>query len=101
MLEFLTIYTYEDYLTPPQKASKKAGYEKRYLRAPEFPPIEEQSAFDWKTTEPLQLRPFKPKYHLTMGELRAPLNPCFPLFSPFPSFALPRQKRKGLTLVRP
>jgi len=23
--------------------------------------------FDWKTTEPLKLRPFKPKYHLTMG----------------------------------
>jgi len=26
--------------------------------------------FNWKTTEPLQLRPFKPKYHLTMGEWR-------------------------------
>lgn len=23
--------------------------------------------FDWKTTEPLKHRPFKPKYHLTMG----------------------------------
>jgi hypothetical protein len=23
--------------------------------------------FDWKTTEPLKLRPFKAKYHLTMG----------------------------------
>lgn len=25
------------------------------------------SGFDWKTTEPLKLRPFKPKYHITMG----------------------------------
>ena len=24
--------------------------------------------FDWETTEPLKLRPFKPKYHLTMGK---------------------------------
>jgi hypothetical protein len=47
---------------------KRIGYEKRYLRAPEFPEVEELVDFDWKTTEPLQLRPFKPKYHLTMGE---------------------------------
>src|ERR1700743_1217398 len=51
-----------------QKEAKKAGYEKRFLRAPEFPDVEEQPGFDWKTTEPLQLRPFKPKYFLTMGE---------------------------------
>ena len=24
--------------------------------------------FDWKSTPPIKLRPFKPKYHLTMGE---------------------------------
>ena len=24
--------------------------------------------FDWRNTEPLKFRPFKPKYHLTMGE---------------------------------
>jgi hypothetical protein len=24
--------------------------------------------FDWRTTEPLKIRPFKPKYHLTMGK---------------------------------
>ena len=23
--------------------------------------------FDWAATEPLQIRPFKPKYHMTMG----------------------------------
>ncbi|KAL3417988.1 hypothetical protein PVAG01_10998 [Phlyctema vagabunda] len=25
------------------------------------------SSFNWRTTEPLKFRPFKPKYHLTMG----------------------------------
>jgi hypothetical protein len=30
--------------------------------------IEPLKDFDWKTTPPLKLRPFKPKYHLTMGE---------------------------------
>lgn len=29
--------------------------------------IEPLENFSWKTTEPLQLRPFKPVYHLTMG----------------------------------
>lgn len=24
---------------------------------------------DWATTPPIKLRPFKPKYHMTMGEL--------------------------------
>jgi hypothetical protein len=24
--------------------------------------------FDWKSTPPIKLRPFKPNYHLTMGE---------------------------------
>jgi hypothetical protein len=35
--------------------------------APGFPDVEPLETFDWKTTEPLQIRPFKPKYHLTMG----------------------------------
>ncbi|KFY94168.1 hypothetical protein V498_04012 [Pseudogymnoascus sp. VKM F-4517 (FW-2822)] len=30
-------------------------------------PVETLISFDWKTTEPLKHRPFKPKYHLTMG----------------------------------
>ncbi|KAH0832507.1 hypothetical protein AYO21_10680 [Fonsecaea monophora] len=50
------------------KAAKKIGFENRYLKAPEFPPVEEQPEFDWETTEPLRIRPFKPKYHLTMEE---------------------------------
>ncbi|KAL1987915.1 hypothetical protein VTN96DRAFT_1899 [Rasamsonia emersonii] len=39
----------------------------RTLKAPDFPPIEPLENFDWKTTEPLKIRPFKPKYHLTMA----------------------------------
>lgn len=45
----------------------------RYLAlpAPDFPPITQLEKFDWKTTEPLKLRPFKPKYHLTMVDSTA------------------------------
>ena len=56
-----------------QSAAAKAGHDRRFLKAPEFPPVEEQIDFDWKTTEPVQARPFKPKYHLTMGESLYPL----------------------------
>ncbi|CCD54821.1 hypothetical protein BofuT4_P161100.1 [Botrytis cinerea T4] len=31
------------------------------------PSITPLSDFDWRTTEPLRLRPFKPVYHMTMG----------------------------------
>ncbi|KAK4186282.1 hypothetical protein QBC35DRAFT_387524 [Podospora australis] len=31
------------------------------------PSIQPLLNFDWKTTEPLKLRPFKPKYHITMA----------------------------------
>ena len=37
------------------------------LHAPEFPPVEPLWDFDWTTKEPEKFRPFKPKYHLTMG----------------------------------
>ncbi|RAH85189.1 hypothetical protein BO86DRAFT_304613 [Aspergillus japonicus CBS 114.51] len=32
-----------------------------------YPPIEPLHSFDWETTEPVQFRPFKAKYHLTMA----------------------------------
>ncbi|OJD26666.1 hypothetical protein ACJ73_01949 [Blastomyces percursus] len=32
-----------------------------------FPPVEPLQKFDWEKTEPLKLRPYKPKYHLTMA----------------------------------
>ena len=47
------------------------------LDAPGFPPIEELENFDWKEIEPLKLRPFKPKYHLTMGEFLTGSRLCF------------------------
>ena len=50
-----------------QKAAEKAGLERRALKAPSFPPVTEDAGFDYTKTEPLQLRPFKPTYHLTMG----------------------------------
>ncbi|KAL1957911.1 hypothetical protein VTO42DRAFT_5303 [Malbranchea cinnamomea] len=31
------------------------------------PPIEPLKNFDWRATEPMKLRPYKPLYHLTMG----------------------------------
>ncbi|KAF8244415.1 hypothetical protein K440DRAFT_663452 [Wilcoxina mikolae CBS 423.85] len=33
----------------------------------EFPPVEPLHDFDWSKTEPLKLRPFKPKFFLTMA----------------------------------
>lgn len=53
------------------------------LKAPDFPEIEELRDFDWKTTEPIKLRPFKPKYHITMG--RPPPLPTPPFGSKSPS----------------
>ena len=29
--------------------------------------IEALPAFDWASTPPIRIRPFKPKYHMTMG----------------------------------
>ncbi|KAJ5325766.1 hypothetical protein MYU51_001283 [Penicillium brevicompactum] len=39
-----------------------------------YPPVEQLSDFDWKTKEPLKLRPFKPKYNLTMSIQDATVN---------------------------
>lgn len=33
----------------------------------EHHPIEPLPTFDWRNTQPLKLRPFSPKYHMTMG----------------------------------
>jgi len=35
--------------------------------------IEPLRDFDWQSTPPMKLRPFKPKYHLTMGKKPATL----------------------------
>jgi hypothetical protein len=52
----------------PQKASN-AAQNIGGLEAPGFPSVEKLEEFDWKKTEPLKLRPFKPMYYLTMGKL--------------------------------
>jgi hypothetical protein len=31
--------------------------------------IEPLTNFDWSTTTPFRIRPFKPKYHITMGKV--------------------------------
>lgn len=37
-----------------------------------YPPIEPLPHFDWKSEEPVKIRPFRPKYHLTMGMCQKP-----------------------------
>ncbi|OKL62851.1 hypothetical protein UA08_01723 [Talaromyces atroroseus] len=44
-----------------------ANRKSRFLASPGFPLPEALSDFDWATQEPPQLRPFRPKYHLTMA----------------------------------
>jgi len=67
-----------------QKAAEKYGYDNRFIKRPEFPPVEEQLDFEWEKTEPIKLRPFKPKYHLTMGECCSlALGPCPKLLDVF------------------
>ncbi|KAL2814917.1 hypothetical protein BJX63DRAFT_183248 [Aspergillus granulosus] len=36
-------------------------------QAPAYPPITPLPNFNWETTPPIAIRPFKPKYHLTMA----------------------------------
>ncbi|PYH45443.1 heme-dependent oxidative N-demethylase family protein [Aspergillus saccharolyticus JOP 1030-1] len=45
----------------------------------EYPPIEPLHQFDWETTEPLQFRPFKAKYHLTMALSNLDISTLIPI----------------------
>ncbi|KAI9815267.1 MAG: hypothetical protein M1827_002747 [Pycnora praestabilis] len=49
--------------SPERKSSEK----QQSLEEKTDSPIQPLPDFDWQTTEPLQIRPFKPRYHLTMG----------------------------------
>ncbi|KAL1875516.1 hypothetical protein Plec18167_005452 [Paecilomyces lecythidis] len=49
------------------REAREAARLNRPLPASKFSPIEPLVDFNWETTEPLKFRPFKPKYHLTMG----------------------------------
>jgi len=50
------------------KEANEKGANRRYLDAPDFPEVESLGKFEWEKEEPIKLRLFKPKYHLTMGE---------------------------------
>lgn len=49
--------------TEPSQSAKDADEPNCY------PPVEPLPDFDWKTTQPVKIRPFKPKYNLTMSTL--------------------------------
>lgn len=51
---------------PPSNEKKNASEQDDPLRA--YRDIEPLHDFDWESTPPVKLRPFKPKYHLTMGK---------------------------------
>jgi hypothetical protein len=51
---------------PQQNEEKKAAEREGPLKA--YQDIEPLENFDWESTPPMKLRPFKPKYHLTMGK---------------------------------
>ncbi|BCR85694.1 heme-dependent oxidative N-demethylase family protein [Aspergillus chevalieri] len=50
-----------------------------------FPPITPLPNFNHETTDPIQLRPFKPKYHLTMGLTNIPLSDFLPIDNTYKS----------------
>ncbi|RHZ57576.1 hypothetical protein CDV55_106362, partial [Aspergillus turcosus] len=56
------IFVYWNRKTVPSKHDSPSGEEQGYG----YPPITPLPTFNWETTNPLALRPFKPKYHLTM-----------------------------------
>jgi len=56
-------------LLPP--SSVKSDVEKK-PSSESWPPIEPLPDFDWKTTPPIKLRPFKPIYHINMGMFPPP-----------------------------
>jgi hypothetical protein len=53
----------------PSTENEKSGVEKDDPLAAYYA-INPLPDFDWRATPPIKLRPFKPKYHLTMGECR-------------------------------
>lgn len=50
-----------------QMFENDAFSQKKTVASDPYEDIEPLQKFDWSTTEPIQIRPFKPKYHLTMG----------------------------------
>ncbi|RAL17462.1 heme-dependent oxidative N-demethylase family protein [Aspergillus homomorphus CBS 101889] len=62
---------------PDTKAQEKGKKTNEAEAASEIEPLEN---FQWDQTEPLALRPFKPRYHITMGK-----SPNLPNLNPNPN----------------
>jgi hypothetical protein len=57
---------------PQLNGEKKAPEQDDPLNA--YQDIEPLHDFGWESTPPIKLRPFKPKYHLTMGKVESNYN---------------------------
>ncbi|PGH18047.1 hypothetical protein AJ79_00673 [Helicocarpus griseus UAMH5409] len=49
------------------------------LSTSDYPPVEPLKNFNWEKTEPLKIRPYKPKYHLTMALENMDPNELIPM----------------------
>jgi len=52
---------------PLEAANATESLSKTVSRQDGYPKVEPLPDFDWKITEPIKIRPFKPKYNLTMS----------------------------------
>jgi hypothetical protein len=70
---FWLVYRYVTYsrgantAIPQSNEKKNVSEQEDALKA--YQDIEPLHDFDWESTPPMKLRPFKPKYHLTMGKI--------------------------------
>lgn len=52
----------------PGMASARSIAKEKQNEGDPYYTIEPLSEFDWESTDPIKIRPFKPEYHLTMGQ---------------------------------
>ena len=63
---YVTIHRSTNAAVSQSNEKRDAAEQEDPLRA--YQDIEPLHDFDWESTPPMKLRPFKPKYHLTMGK---------------------------------
>lgn len=63
---YVTIQRSTNAAVSQSNETKNASRQEDPLEA--YRDIEPLHGFDWESTPPIKLRPFKPKYHLTMGK---------------------------------
>ncbi|KAB8213483.1 hypothetical protein BDV33DRAFT_196900 [Aspergillus novoparasiticus] len=72
---FSFISSFLFYIATRQKKNKFtdhiASNDQDAVKPNSYPPVEPLPDFNWKTKEPIKIRPFKPKYHLTMSIIMA------------------------------